>query len=135
MQYTVEGVLFALLGTYQLGMTATAIITDQDWQRAFGPNGVAFISIVAVVVLWLNSIKREKNEEARREKEEEQRDRRHSETLTLQKENSAKLMDLTAESIKSHAMSVGAIKSIDRTIMNLTEELKERPCQIGRAKP
>jgi hypothetical protein len=135
MSYAIEGLFFAMIGIYQFASITSTAIAEQDWQKIFGPNGVAFIAVCATVVLWLNGLKREKNEEKRRDREELSREKRHLEMTALHQGNANKLMELTAESIKSHGMSVAAISRMDRTIQALTEELKGRPCQINENKP
>lgn len=124
-----EGAMIAMLGTWSGIMAVSEAITEKDWQKIKGPEGALFLCVIIILTLWNSGRVREKNENLRREKEEKSRELRHAEGLKLQRENAEKLMNLTAESIKAHGMSVGAIKSVDRTLMNLTEELKERPCQ------
>lgn len=117
-----------------------AIISDQDWQRMTGPHGVAFIAVLAVIVLWANGLRKEKAEisrrqaeeiraEARRVADEAALEKRHTETMTMQRENADKLMQLTVESIKAQGHTSQAIISIDSTIKRLTEEVASRPCQ------
>lgn len=106
-----------------------ALIADEDWNRFLGPHGVAVVSILAVLALWGQGIAKSRQERADRAKDEAARERRHNEAIALQRENAQHLMSLSAESIKAHAKSVQAIESFDRTIRNMTEELKDRPCQ------
>lgn len=106
-----------------------ALIADEYWNRFLGPHGVAVVSILAVLALWGQGIAKSRQERSDRAKDESARERRHNEALSLQRENADKLMSLSAESIKAHAKSVQAIESFDRTIRNMTEELKDRPCQ------
>lgn len=129
MSYTLEGLLLASLTAWTGVKTLGAAISEADWKIIKGPEGALFLSVIIIVVLWNTGRTREKNENKRREDEEGRRERRHAEQLSLQKENSDKLLALTSESIKAHAMAVAAVSSFDRTIRNLTEELKDRPCQ------
>lgn len=124
----IEGLVLGILAIANGCKYIAAMIADDDWAKMTGPYAFLFGLIVAVVVLWNSGRVREKNENTRRAAEAEAREKQHAETLTLQKENSQKLLDLTAESIKAHGMSVGAIKSMDRTIQALTLELGDRPC-------
>ena len=129
-----EGVVLGILAIANGCKYIAAMIADEDWQKLTGPYAFLFGLIIAVIVLWNSGRMREKNENIRRAAEAVAREKQHSETLALQKENSQKLLDLTAESIKAHGMSVGAIKSMDRTIQALTVELSERPCQAEKFK-
>lgn len=129
MATVIEGAMLGLLGTWSGIMAVSEAISEKDWQKIKGPEGALFLCVIIILTLWNSGRVREKNENKRREKEEAAREARHAENLKHQRENAEKLMDLTAESIKAHGMSVEAIKSMDRTMMILTEELKERPCQ------
>lgn len=111
-----------------------AVLADKDWDRFLGPHGVAVVSIIAVIALWAQALSKGRQERKDKAEAEAARERRHSETLRLQRENSDKILELSAESIKAHARSVQAITSFDRTIQNLTEELKDRPCQLSQKK-
>lgn len=130
----IEGIFLGFLAIGNGLKYLASMIQDDDWQKMTGPYAFLFGLIIAVVVLWNSGRIREKNENNRRANEAEAREKQHAETLTLQKENSQKLLDLTAESIKAHGMSVGAIKSMDRTIQNLTLELGNRPCWATKRK-
>lgn len=121
--------MIAALGLWSGTLAVSDAITDADWQKIKGPEGALFLCVIIILTLWNSGRVRERNENLRREREEAARENRHSATLKIQKDNAEKLMELTAESIKAHGLSVGAIRSMDRTIMALTEELKERPCQ------
>jgi hypothetical protein len=129
-----EGVVLGILAITNGCKYIAAMIADDDWQKMTGPYAFLFGLIIAVVVLWNSGRVREKNENTRRAAEAEAREKQNAETLTLQKDNSQKLLDLTAESIKAHGMSVGAIKSMDRTIQSLTLELGDRPCWATKRK-
>lgn len=118
-----EGALFGFLTLYNGTQTLCSIISSEDWSRITGPHGVAFIACAAVVVLWLNGLRREQREDKRREGEETKREERHAETLTLQKENSSKLIELNVEQIKAQALATAAMT-------DLKEHLAARPCQF-----
>ena len=137
--HAAEGTLLGLLAVWQGAEAIAAAISEQDWQKAFGPNGVAFVSVVAVVVLWgalLAFIHRTKKDEEKRRAEEiearnredEARERRHKEIMDLQNKNWTDLKELTAESIKAGMRGTYAVE-------NLVRQLGERPCQADSFKP
>jgi len=130
----IEGIFLGILAIGNGIKYMASMFSDADWQKMTGPYAFLFGLIIAVIVLWNSGRIREKNENSRRAAEAEAREKQHAETLDLQKENSQKLMDLTAESIKAHGMAVGAIKSMDRTIQSLTLEISERPCLAAKFK-
>lgn len=125
----IQGAIWSGLSIYSGSEALGTVISEQDWSRMIGPHGALFLACVGLILMWTNNRRRERREEAKSAREEAAREARHAEQMTLQQANADKLMELTAESIKAHRMSVGAIKSMDRTIMLLTEELKDRPCQ------
>jgi hypothetical protein len=119
--YLVEAALLGLAAGYKVAEATCLALTEQDWSKLLGPQGFTVGLILAVIVLWGNGIARERNETKRREKEEASREARHKETLSLQRENSEKLMNLSVEAIKAKGMMVAAFN-------NLVEELEGRPC-------
>ena len=127
----IEGIILAAIAAVNGCKLIATVVSESDWQKITGPHAFLFGLIIAVIVLWNSARIREKNENNRRATEAEAREKHHAETLAIQKENSEKLMALTAESIKAHGMAIGAIKSIDRTIIALTDELSEHPCLLG----
>lgn len=137
--HVVEGSVLGFLAIWQ-GLSAyAATISEQDWSKIFGPNGVAFVSVIAVVVLWsalLMFIHRSKKSEEQRRKEElemrakedESRERRHKEIMEMQTKNAEDLKSLTAESIKANMKGTFAIET-------LIARISERPCQAATFKP
>lgn len=121
---------------------AIAAISEGDWAKLTGPHGVAFVSVVAVIVLWgalLAYISRtNKREETRRKEElaarkveDEARERRHVEIMTTQGHNAQKLIDLTAQSIAANINGTHAIQMLSHDIQTMTNDLKVRPCQAA----
>ena len=119
-----------------------ATISDSDYSKMTGPHGVAFVSVIAVIVLWgalLAYISRtNKREEARRKEElearkieDEARERRHVELMTTQGHNAQKLIDLTAQSIAANMNGTHAIQMLSHDIQTMTNDLKVRPCQAA----
>ena len=119
--FVTEAALLSYLAIQNGLNLAASLISDEDWQRISGPHGVAFISVVAVIVLWVNGLRREKNEDSRRVREEVRREARHAETIVLQRENSAKLIDLTIQSIKAQGAVALELKTFRK-------EMEKRPC-------
>lgn len=115
-----EGAVLIYLSVANGWHYVASIFSDEDWNRITGPHGVAFISLAAVVVLWGNGIRRERNEERRREIEEAKREKRHAELVNLQKENAEKLTDLTVQAIITQGKAAEALR-------DLTKALDKRP--------
>ena len=119
-----EASILAVLAVKSGYTYLSAAIGDDDWSKITGPHGVAFIAVIAVIVLWFNGLRREKNEEKRREKEELNREKRHSESIALQRENSKTLIDLNIQGIKAQGHAAGEIRA-------LRKELEGRPCGVA----
>jgi hypothetical protein len=124
-----------------LGLSVAAVVTsinqlvDQEsWDRLTGRHGALFFMAVALIIFWNSNrvrVKRdierqqalEAKEDARREAEEqarqaenEARDIRHKEAMDLQKDNSAKLIELTVENIKAQAVVAHALDGLKEEI-------------------
>ena len=113
-----EGVMLACgMAITTAHYVANALVDRETMDSIRGADGALVGAVLIVAVLWLSKLA-----------DNRKLDQRHEEALKLQKENAEKLMSLTAESIKAHGMAVGAIKSMDRTIQALTDELESRPC-------
>lgn len=122
------------------------VLTEADWQKAFGPNGVAFVSVLATIILWgtflryqgqqrKDNIAREAREDARRDKEGEARERRHNDLIASNAKNAEDLKALTVESIKAQMIVANESKAhannaqlLSINIHNLCELLKKSPC-------
>lgn len=125
-----------LIAAASIPITATttlvtrAVTDDIMWTKLIGPFGGLFLSIVFLgIFLRKDSIARrdriktesqlradiaarEKKEETRRKEEDAAQERRHTETLNLQKENSHQLLELTKSSITAQAETAHAIQSL-----------------------
>jgi hypothetical protein len=97
---------------------SSAVIGGTDWGNAIGPYGGYFISL-AMLGLF---IQRDRASTKTAE-------RRHAETIAMQKANGDQLMGLTVEGIKAQGRATVAIESVDRTLQYLSKEMGERPCQ------
>lgn len=113
----------AVLGLSTMGFIET--ITKDDLT---GPHALLLAALAVIVVLWRNAGVREKNEEKRRTRAEEANERRHKETLDLQKENSASLQKLTVESVRVTAR-------VSQALEGLVEEFRKRPCSANLNRP
>jgi uncharacterized membrane protein YcjF (UPF0283 family) len=133
-----EGIVLACIAMVSGAEYVAALFSNSDWERITGPHGVAFLAVTACIVLWVTSLRREKEiakneakrdaaEQILRTEEESRRERRHSETLAMQKENSDKLIGLTAESIKAQIHVTTAIQA-------LSKQLDSRPCGLAELK-
>lgn len=112
-----------------LSIYSGSILAESDWQKVIGPYGALFLACVILTLTWTNNRRKERREEARRDREEEKRDRRHDESMKLQKENWERITALTAENVNARLVSAGAIDRMSSSLQGLTIELKERPCQ------
>lgn len=93
-----------------------SVIPDGDWSKISGPHGVAFVAVVAVVILWLNKVSSDRSRarelklaeeraEERREEDERKKEQRHIESRTDMHAFTADLKSLTAESIKAQLLT------------------------------
>jgi len=101
-----------------------ASISDEDWSKITGPNGVAFVAVMAVVVLWITRIGDAKKEDQRRAKEEESREKRHAELVATNRENAESLKALTVESMK-----IGI--KVEHSLAEMAQQIAGRPCQAA----
>lgn len=112
-------------------LAITEAITEADWQRLTGQNGVIFLLAIVGLAFWGKAVKDDKL----RVKEDEARERRHSEQLEaadghfkllieMNKRNADDLKDLTVQSIKANMRGTAEIAQ-------LRQELASRPCAIN----
>lgn len=116
-----------------------SIISNEDWDRILGPNGVAVVAVGAVGILWFNKVSSDKErakalkeqeakEDARRQEEEINKEKRHAETLAASHEYAYQMKALAVESMK-------VTMKVDHTLSELTSQLRSRPCQAATLKP
>lgn len=139
-QYLVLGVIdvvsigfIAAAGMFDSTMMA---ITDTDWDRLIGPHGFTVGLILAVVALWATAMRRETCENKRRESEETAREKRHQDSIRMQRDNANDLKSITVESIKAQMLTASALSDLKEasektsiSIDNLFVQLSTRPCQ------
>lgn len=136
--HTLEAIVLGLALGWNGAMYLIALISESDWQRITGPHGVAFIAVIAVVVLWLNKLSSDKarvkeraiieeKEDARRLAEEAARELRHAESLKASREYAFQMQSLAVESMK-------VTMKVDHTLTELTKQLASRPCQAATLK-
>ena len=94
-----EALLLGIASVYQITSSAVVALTEQDWTRLMGPQGFTVGLLLAVVVLWGNGVCNRKAELKRREQEEKAREKRHVETIGLQRDNSEKITRVILMSI------------------------------------
>ena len=111
-----------------LGITAMGFLETLTKDDLTGPHALLLGALAVIVVLWRNAGIREKNEEKRRSSAEEAQERRHKEALNMQKENSAKLADLTMASMRVTSRVSNAIDA-------LVTEFQKRPCSANLTRP
>ena len=119
MTSVIECTLLGSIGAFQLSAYLSSLFSEEDWQKLTGPYALTFGMLIAVIVLWNSGKSDRKN-----------RERQHAETFNLQKENSEKLLGLTAESIKASIKSTHAISMVESSMNAMILELKNRPCHL-----
>jgi len=67
--------VFGSLTIYQGWLTVLGVLRESDWSKVFGPNGVAFCSVLACIVLWA-SFNKAQNRARKEALEREERDRK-----------------------------------------------------------
>jgi hypothetical protein len=134
-----EAAILSVLAAKSGYVYLMSAIGNDDWSRITGPNGVAFIAVIAVIVLWANGLRRERNEERRREKEEINREKRHGESIGLQRENAKTLIDLNVQSIKAQVTTSSEIRALRKELEGrpcaFDGDEKARPCSTGVQQP
>lgn len=116
----VEGLVLTFLAAFNGGVAALEMISDGDWTRINGPNGVACIAVVAVIVLWSRSVVKERNEDKRRTREEIAREARNAELLTALKDADESNKCLTKQCIEVIERQTSATVAFDKTIQHHT---------------
>lgn len=110
----IEAAALVTGATVAVGKQIVAAIDQGTMDQLRGSDGALIGAVIIVGALWTMKIY-----DGRR------LDKRHDEAIKIQKDNAKQLLALTAESIKAHGLSVGAIKSMDRTIQHLSNEMSE----------
>lgn len=110
------------------GITSMGFVQGLTKDDFTGPHALLLACLGVIWVLWQNARVREKNEEKRRTRAEEASERRHKETLDLQKENSAKLADLTMASMR-------VTNRVSQALNDLVGEFAKRPCATNLTRP
>lgn len=119
-------ILGAALGWNTFWLHAS-LISDDDWAKITGPHGVAFIAVVAVIVLWINKIgadktraselaEHDRKEDVRREQEEIAKEKRHQENLKSTKAYAEEMQKLAVESMK-------VTMKVEHTLSKLVSQL------------
>ena len=120
-----EGIILACgMAVTTAHYVANVLVDKETMDSLRGADGALVGAVLIVAVLWLSKLADNRKLDAR-----------HEEMMSMQKENSEKLISLTAEAIKAHGMSIQCAQSVDRTLQNLTAALDERPCQALTFKP
>jgi hypothetical protein len=118
----IDGTILTSLAVWK---GSVMIMSDDTWAKVTGPHGLVFALIIGLVVVWTKSVR-----------DDASRERRHKETLKLQKEHFEKLIDinaktaedltvLTVASTKAQMSATNAIISMDHNIVRLTNELAD----------
>jgi len=125
-QDILQGCLWGILAIYNGAAAMLAVISEADWNRALGPHGVAFISIVAVIVLWANGIATRKAEDKRRAEEIASANASRAELLEALKESIQSNQGLTERCIAAVEKQTAATVAMDKTIQHHTTFLTDK---------
>lgn len=99
---------------------ASASLTDAEgWAKAIGPYGGYFISLVMLALF----IQRDRSATKTAE-------RRHAETISMQKANADQLMALTVEGIKAQGKVAMVISNVDHTLQSFQQSNDENTAKI-----
>ena len=115
-------------GLALLGLSIMAILDSLSMSDLTGPHALLLASLVVVGVLWRNNSARDRKDELRAKEFNKATERRHSETIAMQKANSDEIKALTVSSIQANAATAESIRA-------LTTELANRPCGMAKSKP
>lgn len=130
----IEGAFLCVLAVFNGARMVLASIPENDWSKISGPNGVAFVAVIAVIVLWGTFLRFQFLARKDAKEREIKEDARHTETIRFHRENTDRLLGITVESIKSQGIATMAVKAMDSNIQRLTVEMMERPCMAGMQK-
>ncbi len=125
-QDILQGCLWGILAIYNGAAAMLAVISEADWNRALGPHGVAFISIVAVVVMWDSGRRDRKAENTRRQDEIASANASRAELLKALKESIDSNNDLTKQCIRAIECQKAATQAMDKTIQHHTTFLADK---------
>lgn len=103
----------------------TGWLSDKDWERLIGPWGGMLVSIAMLAILLRHTA-------TRMRKDDENRDKRHTESMQVQKElgerldkQNEKLQEIAIEGIKAQAKVSSAIERFDANAQRMTIEFRE----------
>jgi hypothetical protein len=125
-----QGMLWGILAVYNGAATFIAIITEADWNRITGPHGVAFISVIAVIILWSNGIMTRKAEDKRRAQEIKDANNARADLLKALEASTASNNALTSQCIHAIERNTAAVQAFDKTCQRNTVFLAEKIEQI-----
>jgi hypothetical protein len=122
--------LWGILAVYNGVGYAFGIITEADWDRITGPHGVAFISVIAVIILWTNGLLNRKAEDKRRTQETADANAARSDLLKALNAATDSNASLTKQCIKAIEQNTAAVQAFDKTCQRNTVFLAEKIEQI-----
>ena len=125
-QDVIQGILWGMLALYNGASALLAVITEADWNRALGPHGVAFLAVIAVVVLWGNGIATRKAEDKRRAEEIASANASRAELLSALKESIDGNHELTKQCIKAIEKQTAATIAMEKTMQSHTVFLADK---------
>ena len=125
-QDILQGCLWGILAIYNGAAAMLAVISEADWERITGPHGVAFIAVVAVVVLWANGIATRKAEDKRRAEEIASANASRAELLKALNESIESNNDLTKQCIRAIEKNTAATIAFEKTMQHHTTFLSDK---------
>jgi len=138
LDHWIQGVVLLGLTVWSGAATLLGVVSEADWSKVFGPNGVAFVSSIATLTLWatgvlvvrqlrLDSLAKEKREAAERmEMEERLRLDRKSHFDDLKESNKMVVERLIEITTANHQVMLASSK----TDMRVAESIRSLETQI-----
>lgn len=117
-----------LAGATVVMASLTGWLTDKDWERMVGPWGGLLLSVCMCGILLRHSAKRIKREDERSELERQERERRHAESMALQRESHAKFETLHTRAMDAQLETAKALLKLSHSNERLHDEMRGRPC-------
>jgi negative regulator of sigma E activity len=113
------------LAVWQGISTIFAFISSDDWDKITGPNGLVFVLICGLIVIWTKSVRDDSAKERRHKESLAAQHQSFDSLLVLNTKTSEDLKILTVAATKAQLESTMAIQSMDQNIIRLTNEISD----------
>lgn len=112
------------LSTLAVWQGAIALISNDDWNKITGPNGLVFVLIIGLIVIWTKSVRDDAAKERRHKETISAQSKHYDSLLALNTKTAEDLKKLTVESTTAQINATNAIDSLDSNIVRLTHEIE-----------